>query len=130
MSTFSLALHGTAQRDRIAGVVSFVAEDASGQFGVLARHARLLTVLTYGVARYRLEAGDWSYLALPGGVCYFAGDTLNVATRRYVQGPDYDTVRRALSQQLLQEEEQLHSFKESLDRLEREMMRKLWHMEQ
>lgn len=129
MSTFTLNLHSATQRERIGNVVAFVAEDASGQFGVLAHHARLLTVLEYCVARYRLDSGDVRYVALPGGVCYFTANTLDIATRRYVQGSDYDTVRRALTEQLLKEEEHLRGFKESLARLEREMMRKLWRLE-
>ncbi|HXZ95973.1 MAG TPA: F0F1 ATP synthase subunit epsilon [Burkholderiales bacterium] len=129
MTTYTLTLHGATQRERIANVTRFVGEDESGQFCVLAHHARLITVLVYGVARYCVGNDDWRYIALPGAVLRFAGNEMHIAARRYIQGPNFDAICRALSEQLMDEEKRLRSFKENLNNLEQQMLRKLWQME-
>jgi F-type H+-transporting ATPase subunit epsilon len=89
----------------------------------------MVTVLVYGVARYCASDADWRYIALPGGVLHFAGNELHIATRRYVQGPDFEAISRALSEQLMVEEKHLRSFRDNLNQLEQQMLRKLWQME-
>lgn len=71
MKTFHLQLYDTRQQQRIAGVRSFVGEDATGSFGILPGHARFMTILVFGMARFRLEDADWQYLAAPGGGALF-----------------------------------------------------------
>ena len=129
MTAFVLTLHSATQRERITDVSRFIGEDESGQFCLLAHHARMVTVLVYGVARYSVGDDDWRYVALPGGVLHFAGNELHIATRRYVQGPDFEAISRALSEQLMIEEKHLKSFRENLNQLEQQMLRKLWQME-
>ncbi|HUL41573.1 MAG TPA: hypothetical protein VLV32_06690 [Burkholderiales bacterium] len=129
MTAFVLTLHSATQRERIAGVSRFVGEDASGQFCLLAHHARMVTVLICGVARYCLSDGAWRYIALPGAALHFAGNELHIATRRYVQGPDFKAISCALSDQLMDEEKHLRSFRDNLTQLEQQILRKLWQME-
>jgi len=43
MSAFTLQLLAADQQQRIEGVTSFVGEDGSGSFGILAGHQRLKT---------------------------------------------------------------------------------------
>lgn len=128
MSAFDLHLYGAAQYERIGGVASFVGEDASGTFGIQARHGRMMTVLAYGLARYRCGEADWRYLAFPGGVLYFAGNALHISARRYLHETDYGRISGELMRQLLAEETQLRGIKENLYRLEQEMFRRLWQM--
>jgi F-type H+-transporting ATPase subunit epsilon len=128
MTAFVMHVESATQYERIDGVVSFVGEDASGSFGIRARHARMMTVLSYGLARYQLQDGEWKYLAFPGGALYFSGQELHVSARRYLHDADYARISAALLEQLLQEEEQLRAIKESLYRLEQEMFRRLWQM--
>lgn len=63
MNTFTLQLQSATQFERIEGVASFVGEDASGAFGILTGHARMLTALVFGLARYRVGADPWTFLA-------------------------------------------------------------------
>jgi len=128
VSVFALELNGATQRERIDGVSSFVGEDASGQFGLLAGHARLATVLAFGLARFRVGERDWQYLALPGGVAYFDEAVLRISTRRYRYGADFRKVSDALQDELLAEEREIADVRESLQRLEQEMLRRLWEM--
>jgi F-type H+-transporting ATPase subunit epsilon len=130
MSGFTLELQDTGQTQRIADVCSFVGEDASGSFGLLPGHARFMTTLAFGLARFRVQQGDWQYLAMPGAVLYFSGQRLWIGTRRYLLDSDYTRVSALLRDQLLAEEQTLHDTKSSLRRMEEELLRRLWQLGQ
>lgn len=129
MNTFVLHLQSGTQYERICDAVSFVAADDSGSFGVLAGHARIMTCLATGLARFRTADGTWRFLALPGAVLYFADNELYVNTRRYLHDPDYQRVSAAWREELQAEEEKLRTVTESLNRLEDEMLKRLWIMQ-
>jgi len=126
VKAFRLRLQDATRTEEIAGVSSFVGEDASGSFGILAGHSRMLTALLIGLARFRVGEGAWRYLAVPGAVLYFQDNVLTLSTRRYLLDDDYRRISQALQQQLLAEEEQLHTMKASLHRMEEAMLRRLW----
>lgn len=128
MSTFTLLLQDATRSERIDAVASFTAEDASGGFGVLAGHARMMTTLVTGLARYRHADGDWQYLAMPGAVLYFRDNTLTLCTRRYLRDSDYQRISRALREQLLAEEEKLRATRDSLRRMEESLLKHLWEI--
>jgi F-type H+-transporting ATPase subunit epsilon len=125
MNAFPLHLQSATQYERRDDVHSFVAADDSGSFGLLARHERMMTVLGFGLARFRTADGAWHYVALPGGLAYFADGELFVCTRRYVLGEDYRRVAAAVEETLRAEERALGTLRLSVVRLEREMMRRL-----
>ena len=128
MNTFSLHLQSATQYERVENVISFVGEDDSGSFGILPRHARMMTLLAFGLARFRVAEQDWEYLAVPGAVAYFVSGHLYISTRHYLRGKDYETITAALREGLLTEEEALRTMKQSLRRLEEEMFKRLWKM--
>ena len=128
MSGFTLHLESATQYARIEDVESFVARDASGAFGLLAGAERMMTVLAFGLARYRPEGGAWRYLALPGGLAYFVDGELYVSTRRYVEGGDWRSVAAAVDSTLQAEDSAMRTLKQSVTRLEREMVRRLWRL--
>ena len=59
---------------------------------------------------------------------YFHDNVLTLSTRLYLLDDDYMRISRALQQQLLAEEERLHTTKESLHRIEEEVLKRLWEM--
>ncbi len=128
MRTFTLRLHDATRAEQIAGVTSFVGEDASGSFGILAGHARMMTSLIIGLARFRIGETDFTYLAAPGAVLYFNNNLLTLSTRHYLLDDDYMRISQALQQQLLAEEETLHTMKQSLHHMEEEVLKRLWEM--
>jgi F-type H+-transporting ATPase subunit epsilon len=128
MNTFTLNLHAATGSERFADVRSFVGEDASGSFGLMAGHARFMTSLTFGLARFADAEGGWRFLALPGGLLYFKENELTISTRHYLIDADYARISSAIGEQLLAEEETLHDVKQSLRRMEEEMLRRLWEM--
>lgn len=128
MKTFTLILQDATRTQTIADVSSFVGEDVSGSFGILAGHARMMTSLIIGLARFREGEDSWKYLALPSALLYFRDDHLTLSTRRFMLNDDFMEINAALQQQLVTEEEQLRSMKESLRRMEEEMLKRLWEM--
>lgn len=128
MNTFVLQLQDATHSEKLTGVSSFVGEDRSGSFGILAGHARLMAVLVAGLARFRVHEQPWQYLALPGAVLYFCDNVLTISTRRYLLDTSHTNISIALQQELLVEEEKLRMIKESLHRMDEALMKQLWDM--
>jgi F-type H+-transporting ATPase subunit epsilon len=128
MKTFTLILQDATHTQRIEQVTSFVGEDATGSFGILAGHARMMSSLVFGLARFRTRENAWQYLALPGAVLYFNDNELSLSTRRYLVDDDYERISIALHEQLLAEEKELHELKKSLHHMEEEVLRRLWEI--
>jgi F-type H+-transporting ATPase subunit epsilon len=126
MRTFTLILQDATHIQRIEQVTSFVGEDATGSFCILAGHARMMTSLVFGLARFRTGESTWQYLALPGAVLYFNDNELSLGTRRYLVDDDYERISIALREKLLAEENELRELKNSLHHMEEEVLRRLW----
>jgi F-type H+-transporting ATPase subunit epsilon len=125
MKTFSLMLQDSSHAEIIDGVSSFVGEDMSGSFGILADHARMMTTLVMGLARYRIGNESWHYLAQPGAVLYFHNNLLTISTRHYFRDQDYMRISSDLQQKLLAEEEEIHSIKQNLQYMEKEIFKRM-----
>lgn len=130
MNTFTLELHDATKRHQVDDVCSFVGEDASGSFGIQARHARFMTSLSFGLARYRRRQAGWHYIAMPGAVLYFEANHLWIGTRRFLLDDDYNRISRLLREQLMIEEQALEDTKRSLRRMEEQLLRHLWQLGQ
>ncbi len=92
----------------LGGVAAVRAEDESGEFGVLPRHADFVTALAVSVIGWRRESGEAGYCAVRGGLLTVAdGETVAVATREAVTGDDLATlealVRRRLAAEAAEE---------------------------
>ena len=128
MKTFSLIIQDATHAEKIDGLSSFVGEDMSGSFGILANHARMMTTLVMGLARYRIANEPWQYLAQPGAVLYFQNNLLTISTRHYFHDENYMQISDDLQQKLLAEEEELHSVKHSLQHMEKEILKHMWEL--
>ncbi len=128
MKTFSLIIQDATHAEKIDGLSSFVGEDRSGSFGVLANHARMMTTLVIGLARYRIANEPWQYLAQPGAVLYFQNNLLTISTRHYFRNENYMQISNDLQKKLLTEEEELHSVKHSLQHMEKEILKHMWEL--
>ncbi|WP_340124170.1 F0F1 ATP synthase subunit epsilon [Methylobacter svalbardensis] len=125
MNQFVLNLFDASHEQHIAGVTSFIGEDATGCFGIQANHARFMTTLVFGLARFSLSLDEWQYLALPGAVVYFNNNELTVSTRHFLIDTDLERISTLLEQQLIAEEEDLRATRESLHRMEQAMMKRM-----
>ena len=128
MKTFTLLIQDATHAEKIDGLSSFVGEDKSGSFGILADHARFMTTLLMGLARYRLGNKPWQYLAQPGAVLYFKNNLLTISTRHYFRHENYMHISNDLQQKLLAEEEELHAVKHSLQHMEKEVLKHMWEL--
>ena len=88
----------------------------------------LETVLAFGLARYRTADDRWHFLAVPRALLYCVANHVYLSARRYIRDDEYDRISQSLEDQLIAEETELHSLKESVQRLEEEMFRRLWRM--
>lgn len=126
MNSFALNLFDASHDLKIDGVTTFVGMDASGSFGIQANHARFMTTLVFGLARFRQQAtDDWQYLALPGGVLYFRNNELTVSTRHFLVDTDLERISALLEQQLIAEEENLRATRLSLRRMEQAILKRM-----
>lgn len=129
MKTFRLVLRDPIRYEAIDNVSSFIGEDASGSFGILANHARLMTRLVFGLARFKVINGSWQYLAMPGGMLYFTGNELTLNCRRWIRGDNYEDISNNLSQILDTEEQNLLEMKRNLHRIEENILRYMMEVE-
>jgi F-type H+-transporting ATPase subunit epsilon len=128
MKRFRMRLLDSTHTPTIVHLTSFVGEDTSGSFGILAGHRRMMTLLLPGLLRYRLDDQPWIYIAQPGALLYFDDNLLTLSTRRYLLDDDYTRINQALHSQLLAEEVKLSGIKRSLHCMEESVMRTLWEM--
>ncbi len=78
-------------------IAAFTAEDASGSFGILPRHADFLTSLTISVASWLWADGSRHYCAVRHGVLSVSGgQTIAIATRDAVAGDDLATLDQSV----------------------------------
>jgi F-type H+-transporting ATPase subunit epsilon len=74
-------------------VLALRAEDATGNFGILAHHADFLTSLAISVVRWEKADGTRHYCAVRRGVLsVIAGRDISIATREAVPGDDLATL--------------------------------------
>ncbi|TAL45859.1 MAG: F0F1 ATP synthase subunit epsilon [Methylovulum sp.] len=125
MNSFVINIFAATQEQRITGVTSFVGEDASGYFGIQAHHARFMTTLVFGLARFRLATEAWQYLALPGAVLYFNNNELTLGTQHFLIDSDLERISALLQEQFSSREDDLRSTRESLNRMEQAMLKRL-----
>ena len=125
MRTFVLHLSSVSDGEDIPDVVSLVARDASGQFGILPGRARLVTPLGFGLVRCRTADGVRQFVAHTPGVLHFAGGHCSICTRRYLRDTDYGRIAKALHEELIAEDARLSEMKQSLQRLEEQMLKRL-----
>lgn len=125
MSTFALALLDNRGAERFDAVRQFIAADASGSFGVLAGHARMVAVLRYGLARFEDAQGRWRYLALPGGILHFADNRLTLTTVSYFLGERRDVLLDQLAAEMARADSEIAVAQATLTQIEQTLLRRL-----
>ncbi len=128
MKSFVLELLAADAEERFDGVTDFIGEDASGSFGIRPGHTRFMTLLSIGLARFRCTDRPWQYLALPGALLYFEQGRMQISARHYLLDTDHARIGRLLRERMAAEERELGAAKQSLRRMEEELLRRLWEM--
>lgn len=128
MAVFTLNILASTQAQRFENVQSFVGEDASGYFGMQAGHIDFMTMLVFGMARFRCANEPWQYLALPSGLASFQANELTISTRYFLIDTDFDKISKLLEQRALKEQEIMRSTRESLLGMEQLVLKKIREM--
>jgi F-type H+-transporting ATPase subunit epsilon len=76
-----------------ADVVEMIAPGLDGEFGVLPRHARYITVLGVGELRYRTVDGEQETLAVAGGFAEVRRSRVNVLAQTAEDAAQIDVAR-------------------------------------
>ncbi len=125
MAGFTLNILASNDEQHFVDVSSFVGADASGYFGIQANYSRFMTVLVFGLARFRFADETWHYLALPNALASFQDNQLTISTRYFLIDTDFDHISALLEQQALKESENLHATRESLQRMDLAIFKKI-----
>lgn len=128
MKTFRLHLLSMTRSEVIPDVVRFTGRDAAGSFGILANASRRMTVLVFGLAHFLNASARTEYLAVPGGLLYFSENELRIATTDFVCSSGLEKISAALDHQLREKESELHEIKQSLHRLDEEILKRMYEL--
>jgi F0F1-type ATP synthase epsilon subunit len=135
VTPLTLVLLDGRQVTQLDDVVSLVATDGSGQFGVQAGHVALVTVLEPGLFRYRrVSRPAWTYGACVGGLlaCLGHGDhtEVRIVSSRFLNGEQPEALQTALDAVLEQESSLRISTRESQLQLELALARRMQQLAQ
>jgi F-type H+-transporting ATPase subunit epsilon len=128
MKTFRLQLMSMTRSEVIPDVIRFTGRDAAGSFGILANASRRMTVLVFGLAHFLNASEETEYLALPGGLLYFSNNELRVATTNFVRSSSLEEISSVLDLQLREQESELRDIKQSLHRLDEEILKRMYEL--
>ena len=115
---------------RIDQVSSLVAQDASGQFGLLPGHVALVTVLEPGLFRYKVgEDETWVYGASAGGVLHcepqVQATEVRVVSRRFLWGDEPEALQERLNALLSKESTLRVSTRDSIAQLDQAFYKRM-----
>lgn len=117
----------TAVVAEVDHVAHLRAEDASGAFGILSRHADFLTLLTPSVVSWRLADGSERHCAVRGGVLTVSGgEQIAIATREAVPGDDLEQLEAGVLKTFRSKAAQEQSARSESARLQLGAMRRMF----
>jgi F-type H+-transporting ATPase subunit epsilon len=107
-------------------VVHVRAEDESGAFGVLDRHADLITALTISVLVYRDREGREQFVAVRGGLLTVTGGKrAQLLTREAVQSDDLEALERDVLARFRRKDSDERLARSGADKLEGALLRRV-----
>lgn len=100
------------------GVAAVEAEDATGRFGILPRHADFLAVLVPSVISWRQDDGRRRYCAVQGGILTVqAGDLVSVSSRDAVPGDDLEQLEKEIVMRFTRRREEERAARVATERM-------------
>ena len=120
---FPIKIFTPAQTILDEEILSLIAEDRSGYFGIEAEHINFLTVLAPTILRYRTGDQKEHFIAINGGILKVEHGTVTIAAREAVAGEDMSRLEAALSLEMEKEASDEKMTRVSLERIGIMMMR-------
>jgi alternate F1F0 ATPase F1 subunit epsilon len=102
----------------VKSVDSLRAEDASGSFGILARHLDLLTVLRPCIVIYK-HGDQEGYLAVNGGILRVENGAVTIASREAVEGVNLSELRATVESDFAKKAEKEATFMDLISNMEK-----------
>ena len=96
MNTFSCICRARPNMSGLKTCRVSVGEDDSGSFGILPEHARMMTLLVFGLARFRVTGQHWDILGFAGRSGLFRRWPTLFQYQRYLRGKDYESLSAPL----------------------------------
>lgn len=131
-ATMVLELLDARRSTLVKDIISVIAEDATGQFGLLPGHEPVLTVLEPGILRFRQRktGDDWHFAACTGGMLRSnasPGQPLHVqiVSRRFLFNDDPDSLQAQLQALRLQEGRARQSSRGTTEQMDRSLYQRL-----
>jgi F-type H+-transporting ATPase subunit epsilon len=125
MPTMDIQLLDGRSEHRLTGITSFIAADASGQFGILPGHEPITTVVEPGLVRCRFADGQWHLLATTGGPMVFRHNLLQLVCARFLSADGEEALKMLLTHVLQEEWGERRSERQSWADMERELVKRL-----
>lgn len=111
-------------------VTKIMAEAINGAFELLPRHVDFVTALVPGILSYTTNENKTCYVAVDNGILVKAGDAVRVGTRQAFKEQDLTHLRNLISESFnIQGEQEIQS-RSALHKMEADIVRRFWKMEQ
>lgn len=134
MKPYLLSIYDMSRTYSNGEVVSFVARDSSGSFGIQCGHQTFVTCLRPGIARFADVQGQWHYVAQPGSVLVFmnsherAENHLRLSTSQFVMSTQRDALLDFMDSEWQALDRDAGRTKRNIVQVEQALARKLWEM--
>ncbi|MDN0076681.1 F0F1 ATP synthase subunit epsilon [Crenobacter sp. SG2303] len=125
MSALTLEMLDGHNIERLENIVSLVAEEATGQFGLLPGHEALITALQPGLVRCRLSDGSWRHLACSGGVLLCRNNLVQLVSARFLSAEHHEQLTAQLENRLQRERRDRTTDQQARVELERALIKRL-----
>ena len=120
---FPIKIFTPAQTILDEEIISLIAEDRSGYFGIEAGHVNFLTVLAPTILRYRTSDQREHYIAINGGILKVEKGAVTIGAREALAGEDMGRLEAALYLEMGKEVSDEKMTRVSLERIGIMMMR-------
>lgn len=125
MSNFNLLLQDISNQWQSNNIHSFIGQDSSGSFGIMAEHELFVTCLQPGIARFRDGDGKWTYLAQPGSVIVFRENQLRLSTSQFILSEEHGLLVQKMETLWRDIYQNMNSSKRITTQMEHALARKL-----
>jgi len=125
MRTLALDLLDGRSERRVDRVVSLVAADDSGQFGILPGHEPMVTALASGLIRCTRADGGLLHVACTGGVLSCRDDVVQIVSARFLVGEHAEALTKQLDRLVAAERAEQVAGRQSRTQVEHALLRRL-----
>ncbi len=129
LKSFTCKVYSPKNILTINEVSSFVGEDNSGSFGIMAGRYPLVTILKCSTAKLKLNDDSVLYLGISGGVLSFKSNILTIVTSFAIQSENIEDLTEALDVAIAKDEERSQKIQGYIQKLDDEILKRIKQLE-